>query len=76
VTFSQGVSLPDPEKLFNAGLEGNRWRAIDFHEGDKIDEPALKRPDSRCRGSQCRQAGGDPTCPIAIVTRSFWQPAE
>ena len=42
LTFSQGASLPDPDKLFNAGLEGNRWRAIDFHEGDKINERALK----------------------------------
>ncbi len=42
LTFSQGASLPDPDKLFNAGLGGNKWRAIDFHEGDKIDERALK----------------------------------
>jgi hypothetical protein len=42
LTFAQGASLPDPQKLFNAGLEGNRWRAIDFHEGDRINERALK----------------------------------
>jgi hypothetical protein len=42
LTFSQGASLPDPDKLFNAGLEGNKWRAIDFHEGDRINERALK----------------------------------
>ncbi len=42
LTFSRGASLPDPDKLFNAGLEGNTWRAIDFFEGDKIDESALK----------------------------------
>jgi hypothetical protein len=42
LTFSQGASLPDPDKLFNAGLEGNKWRAIDFHEGDRINVPALK----------------------------------
>lgn len=42
VTFHQGAHLPDPEKLFNAGLEGNQWRAIDLYEGDKIDERALK----------------------------------
>ena len=42
LTFSQGARLPDPEKLFNAGLEGNAWRAIDFFEGDKVDERALK----------------------------------
>jgi len=42
VTFSNGASLPDPEKLFNAGLEGNKWRAIDLFEGDKMNERALK----------------------------------
>jgi len=43
ITFQNGASLADPDKLFNAGLEGNKWRAIDFSEGDTIDEPALKR---------------------------------
>jgi hypothetical protein len=42
LTFSQGASLPDPDKLFNAGLEGNARRAIDFFEGDKINQRALK----------------------------------
>jgi hypothetical protein len=42
VTFAQGASLPDPETLFNNGLEGNRWRAIDLYEADKINERALK----------------------------------
>src|SRR6266478_2163186 len=42
LTFSNGASLPDPDKLFNAGLGGNAWRAIDFFEGDKIKERALK----------------------------------
>ena len=42
LTFSHGASLPDPDKLFNAGLEGNAWRAIDFFEGDKINERALR----------------------------------
>jgi len=42
VTFSNGASLPDPEKLFNNGLGGNRWRAIDLLEGDKVNERALK----------------------------------
>jgi hypothetical protein len=36
------ASLADPDKLFNAGLQGNAWRAIDFFEGDKIKERALK----------------------------------
>jgi hypothetical protein len=42
LTFSQGARLPDPDRLFNAGLEGGTWRAIDFFEGDKINERALK----------------------------------
>jgi len=42
LTFPHGASLPDPDKLFNADLKGNMWRAIDFLEGDKIDERALK----------------------------------
>ena len=40
--FFHGAKLADPKKLFNAGLTGNKWRAIDFREGDKIDKPALK----------------------------------
>ena len=42
LTFSHGASLADPDQLFNAGLGGKAWRAIDFFEGDKIDERALK----------------------------------
>ena len=42
LTFSNGASLPDPDKLFNAGLAGNKWRAIDLFEGDKINARALK----------------------------------
>ena len=42
LTFSEGASLPNKAKLFNAGLEGNRWRAIDFLEGDKVNERPLK----------------------------------
>src|ERR1700730_4788374 len=42
LTFAYGASLPDPDKLFNAGFEGNARRAIDFFEGDKINERALK----------------------------------
>jgi len=42
LTFSNGARLTDPDKLFNAGLEGKVWRAIDFFEGEKIDEAALK----------------------------------
>ena len=42
MTFAKGASLADPAGLFNSSLEGNTRRAIDFHEGDKIDERALK----------------------------------
>jgi hypothetical protein len=42
LTFAQGASLDDPSRLFNSSLEGNTRRAIDFHEGDEIDEKAFK----------------------------------
>jgi len=42
LTFFHGAGLPDPKKLFNAGLSGNKWRAIDLREGDRIDKTALK----------------------------------
>ncbi|HEY2757958.1 MAG TPA: DUF1801 domain-containing protein [Pseudolabrys sp.] len=42
LTFAKGAALEDPSRLFNSGLEGNTRRAIDFHEGDKFDEKALK----------------------------------
>ena len=42
ITFSHGASLPDPDELFNAGLDGKVWRAIDFLEGDKVNKRALK----------------------------------
>jgi hypothetical protein len=42
MTFARGAALDDPSRLFNSSLEGNTRRAIDFHEGDKINEKALK----------------------------------
>jgi hypothetical protein len=42
MTFAKGAALKDPSKLFNSSLEGNTRRAIDFHEGEEIDEEALK----------------------------------
>lgn len=42
LTFAHGASLPDPDKIFNAGFGGRVWRAIDIFEGDKVDEQALK----------------------------------
>jgi hypothetical protein len=43
LTFAHGAILSDPDKLFNASLEGNAWRAIDFFEGDTVNERALKQ---------------------------------
>jgi hypothetical protein len=42
LTFAQGAALADPSGLFNSSLKGNTRRAIDIHEGEKIDEAALK----------------------------------
>ena len=42
ITFQNGAKLPDPKQVFNAGLGGNKWRAIDLYEGDTIDEAAFK----------------------------------
>ncbi len=42
MTFAKGAALPDPSGLFNSSLEGNKRRGIDFREGEKIDEEALK----------------------------------
>jgi hypothetical protein len=42
LTFAKGASLDDPKRLFNSSLEGNTRRAIDIHEGDKLDEKALR----------------------------------
>lgn len=43
VTFSKGARLADPDRLFNAGLGGGAWRAIDLYEGDELDERALEK---------------------------------
>jgi hypothetical protein len=43
LTFARGASLSDPKKLFNSSLDGNVRRAIDFHEGEKINEAAFKQ---------------------------------
>ena len=42
LTFFHGAQLKDPKKLFNNGLDGNKWRAIDFQEGDKVNAAGLK----------------------------------
>jgi hypothetical protein len=42
LTFPKGAQIKDPKKLFNSNLEGNAWRAIDFHKDDSVDEAAFK----------------------------------
>jgi hypothetical protein len=42
LTFYEGASLPDPDKLFNSGLDGKQWRTIDLYEGDQVNESSLK----------------------------------
>ncbi len=70
LTFAQGASLPDPSRLFNSSLEGNTRRAIDIHEGEKVDAgafkalvkaavaqngPAAKKAKARCEGQTRRE---------------------
>jgi Domain of unknown function (DU1801) len=52
MTFAKGASLDDPSGLFNSSLEGNTRRAIDFHQGDKIDEKGVEGAHSRRRGTE------------------------
>ena len=52
MTFAKGAALDDPSGLFNSSLDGNTRRAIDFHEGEKIDEEALKALISRGRNAE------------------------
>ena len=54
MTFAKGATLQDPAGLFNSSLDGNVRRAIDIHEADKIDEPALKDSNPRRRRAQPR----------------------
>ncbi len=42
LTFASGAKIADPDKLFNNGLQGNKWRSIDYLEGDKVNERALR----------------------------------
>jgi hypothetical protein len=58
LTFEHGARLPDPEKLFNAGLEGNQRRAINYLEGDRVNAPALKNlVRAAIAYNQARQSG-------------------
>ena len=57
LTFAKGASLKDPSRLFNSSLEGNTRRAIDFHQGDEVDEAAFKtliRAAAALNGSSAR----------------------
>ena len=56
-TFAKGASVPDPSGLFNASLDGNVRRAIDFHEGAQVDEPALKALIRRAVATNQRPSG-------------------
>ena len=62
LTFAKGASLDDLSGLFNASLDGNARRAIDFHEGDRIDEKALKAL-IRLSGAASRGADTSAPCP-------------
>jgi hypothetical protein len=85
MTFAKGASLKDPARLFNSSLEGNVRRAIDIHQGDKIDEAALKdliraavvlnlegksKPKSRGAGKATNRGGGTPAARRAAAPRS------
>ena len=84
LTFAKGASLKDPSGLFNASLEGNVRRAIDFHEGDKIDEKALKAlilAAVALNASTARRSGADSingmpnVCAWGTADRArFWPP--
>ena len=56
LTFAKGAALEDPAGLFNSSLDGNIRRAIDFHEGDKLDEQAFKALVRQPSPSTCRRA--------------------
>jgi hypothetical protein len=58
MTFARGASLPDPSGLFNSSLEGNTRRAIDFRQGDEVDEEALKALIRAAVGLNTRGQGG------------------
>jgi hypothetical protein len=58
MTFARGASLPDPSGLFNSSLEGNTRRAVDFREGDEVDEEALKALIRAAVGLNTRGQGG------------------
>jgi hypothetical protein len=70
MTFAQGASLEDPSGLFNSSLEGNMRRAIDFHEGDKLDEKALKALIRAAVALNKSSDRGEPQIPTRVYLRS------
>jgi hypothetical protein len=71
LTFSSGASLPDPDKLFNAGLGGNKWRAIDLFDGGKINARALKNlVRAAIEYNQIKLKSRAPSVPRAKVSKS------
>jgi hypothetical protein len=73
MTFAKGAALPDPSGLFNSSLEGNVRRAIDFHEGDRIDETALK---NLIRAAvSLNDKGAEPKSKAASRTTKMTKPA-
>ena len=60
LTFFHGAQLSDPDNLFNAGLGGNKWRAIDIRKGDKVDEIALKALVREAVAYNTENADGEP----------------
>ncbi|HST18333.1 MAG TPA: DUF1801 domain-containing protein [Gaiellaceae bacterium] len=83
MTFAKGASLEDPSGLFNSSLEGNTRRAIDFHEGEQVDEKALKTlvrdavalNTSKSRWPCRSESAGREQCALdAVVTRSRFRP--
>jgi hypothetical protein len=78
LTFAKGAALPDPSGLFNASLQGNVRRAIDFREGDKLDEPALKALVQAAVALNSKSSAGDkpapPTVPMTRVQEKIPEP--
>jgi hypothetical protein len=78
LTFAKGATLPDPSGLFNASLQGNVRRAIDFREGDTLDEPSLKALVRAAVTLNTKSSAGDtaalPTARVARVREKIPEP--
>jgi hypothetical protein len=71
ITFARGAHLPDPESVFNNGLGGKEWRALDLMETDRINENALKELIRAAVGfNRSQLAGKSPSKPGPTVTRA------